>query len=97
MTREEVLRFVKEEALQNDQFAGNMWMRAITTSPQITSYWLGYRQVTSLYEDVKAARGASFRLRDFMDSMMELGPVPVRHYRDRLLGKRASASRDGED
>ena len=96
MRRDEVLRFVKEEALQDDQFAGNMWMRAITTSPQITSYWLGYRQVTTLYEDVKAARGASFRLRDFMDGMMELGPVPVRHYRERLLGERAPTSRDGQ-
>ena len=42
MTRDEVLRFVREEALQDEQFAANMWMRAITTSPQITSYWLGY-------------------------------------------------------
>ena len=86
MTREQVLRFVKEEALQDDQFAANMWMRAITSSPQLTTYWLGYGQVTELHEDVRRARGAAFRLRDFMDGMMELGPVPVRHYRERLLG-----------
>lgn len=86
MEREEVLRFVKEEALQDDQFAGNMWVRAITSSPQLTSYWLGYRRVMGLYEDVKAARGEDFELREFMDAMMELGPVPVRHYRERMLG-----------
>ena len=86
MTREEVLRFVKEDALQDDQFAANMWVRAITSSPQIATYWLGYRQVTDLHEDVKRARGASYRLKEFMDGMMEFGPVPVRHYRERLLG-----------
>ena len=86
MERGEVLRFVKEEALQDDQFAGNMWVRAITSSPQLTSYWLGYRRVMGLYENVKAARGEDFALREFMDGMMEMGPVGVRHYRERMLG-----------
>ncbi len=85
MTREEVIRFVEGEALQDGQFAGNMWTRAITSSPQLTSYWLGYRRVMGLYEEVKAARGEGFVLREFMDGMMEMGPVPVRHYRERML------------
>ena len=85
MTREEVLAFVENEALQDKQFAGNMWRRAITSTPQLTSYHLGYRQVWGLYEDVKAARGESFRLKEFMDGMMELGPVPVKYYRQRML------------
>ena len=92
MTREEVLRFVKEDALQDDQFAANMWMRAITSSPQLATYWLGYAQITDLHEEVKRARGASYRLRDFMDGMMELGPVPVRHYRDGCSARRRRSS-----
>lgn len=86
MEREEVLRFVREEALQDEQFAGNMWTRAVTSSPQLTSYWLGYRRVMGLYEEVRAARGEAFELRELLDGMMELGPVPVRHHRERLLG-----------
>jgi uncharacterized protein (DUF885 family) len=85
MPKEEVLRYVREEALQDEQFAGNMWVRAITSSPQLTFYHLGYRQVMDLYEDVRAARGESFDLRAFMDGMMEMGPVPVAHYRKRML------------
>jgi len=88
MPREEVIRFVKEEALQDEQFASNMWTRAITTPTQITTYDIGYRQVTGLYDDVKAARGAAFRLKDFMDAMLAMGPVPVARYRERLLPKR---------
>ena len=57
------------------------WMRSITSSPQLTFYYLGYRQVWDLYQEVKANRGESFVLREFMDGMMELGPVPVKHYR----------------
>jgi len=85
MPRAEVLRFVKEDALQDEQFASNMWTRAITSPTQITTYWLGYRQVTDLYGDVKKARGSVFRLKDFMDAMLRDGPVPVARYRERLL------------
>lgn len=88
MPREEAIRFVKEEALQDEQFASNMWTRAITSPTQITTYDIGYRQVTGLYEDLKAARGVSFRLKDFMDAMLAMGPVPVARYRERLLPKR---------
>jgi uncharacterized protein (DUF885 family) len=87
MPREEVIRFVKEEALQDEQFASNMWTRAITSPTQITTYYLGYRQVRGLFDDVKAARGTAFRLKDFMDAMLAMGPVPVARYRERLLPK----------
>lgn len=86
MSRGQLLRFVKEEALQDEQFAANMWERAITTSPQLTFYYLGDREVQGLYDEVRAARGAAFNLKDFLDGMMEMGPVPVRHYRERMLG-----------
>lgn len=86
MTRDEVLAFVRDEALQDEQFAANMWVRSITTAPQLTFYHLGDRAVTSLYEDVRAAQGASFSLRTFMDTMMAIGPVPVADARPVLLG-----------
>lgn len=88
MTEAQVKEFVTREAFQGEQLARNMWMRTLTTSPQITSYFLGYDQVRSLYEDVRRARGSAFVLRGFMDGMMEMGPVPVSEYRKRLLPPR---------
>lgn len=85
MTQEEMVTFVQEDAFQDALFADNMWRRAITTSPQLTTYFLGYTEIWSLFEDVKAARGESFVLREFNDGLMELGPVAVRHYRARML------------
>lgn len=85
MSQGAVLRYVKEEAVQDEQFAGMMWVRAITSSPQLTFYWLGDREVQGLYEEVRKARGEAFRVKDFLDGMMKLGPVPVRHYRQRML------------
>ncbi|HEX8679972.1 MAG TPA: DUF885 family protein, partial [Chthoniobacterales bacterium] len=80
MSRDEVIRFAKEEALQDDQFAGNMWTRTITSSPQITTYYLGYAKVREVYDAARSAAGDRFELRRFMDGMMELGPVRLEHY-----------------
>ena len=30
-----------------------------------------------------------FEIKEFMNGMMEMGPVPVRHYRERMLGRRS--------
>ena len=87
-TRDEVLRFVRQEALQDDQFAGNMWTRAVTTSPQMLTYHQGYREVREVYDTARRAAGPSFDLRTFMDDMMALGPVPIRHYRARYTERR---------
>ena len=84
MSREEMVRFVKEEALQGDQLANNMWTRTLTSSPQITTYYLGYAKVTEIYNAVRTAEGAKFDLCRFMDGMMELGPVSLEHYLERV-------------
>ncbi|HVS12640.1 MAG TPA: DUF885 domain-containing protein [Thermoanaerobaculia bacterium] len=87
MTHDEVIEFVHDEALQEAQFASNMWTRAITSTPQITSYWLGYELVSRLFQDVRAARGDAFVLRDFMDGVVSSGSLPVRAHREVLLGE----------
>ena len=95
MTEGQVREFVTKEAFQGEQLAQNMWMRTLTTAPQITSYFLGYDQVKTLYEEARQARGSAFVLRRFMDGMMEMGPVPVSEYRSdccRRGSKRALAA-----
>jgi hypothetical protein len=80
MSREEVTRFVKDDALQDDQFARNMWTRAITSSPQLTFYYLGYREVMDVHDAARRARGEAFTLHDFLDGMMKMGPAPLKYY-----------------
>ena len=83
-----MIRFVKDEALQDEQFASNMWRRAITSSPQLTTYHLGFAQQLALYEDLAKAKGKGARVSEITDRMLELGPVPVARYRERFLPKR---------
>ena len=92
MTREEVIGFATREALQDQQFAANMWTRSITTSPQLTYYYLGYVAVRGLYDEVRHAQGSAFHLRDFTDTLMRLGPVPIEQVRRRMLPAASSSA-----
>lgn len=91
MTREEVTLFVEQEALQGEQLARNMWTRTITTSPQLTYYYLGYTAVRDVYDAVRAAQGSQFHLRAFNDALMNIGPVPPSEV-TRLLLRRTGSS-----
>ena len=82
ISREEVIRFVKEEALQDDQFANNLWVRGITSSPQMTSYYLGYGGLWEVYQALKRKSGSGFKPKDYTDAVMKLGPVPVYRVRE---------------
>jgi hypothetical protein len=62
------------------------WSESLTSSPQITTYYLGYAKVTEVYDAARAAEGDKFELRRFMDGMMRLGPVRLEHYLQRVRG-----------
>lgn len=96
LSREEMVRFVKEEGLQGEQLANNMWTRTLTSSPQITTYYLGYAKVTEIYHAARAAEGEGFELRRFMDGMMQLGPVRLEHYLRRVRGQAAGRGQRSE-
>jgi uncharacterized protein (DUF885 family) len=81
LSREELYDLVTGQALQGEQLARNMWVRSITTSPQLTFYYLGYRDVRALYDDARAARGSHFQLKSFMDELLAIGPAPLRDVR----------------
>jgi uncharacterized protein (DUF885 family) len=69
-----------------------MWIRAITSSPQITSYYLGYRKVRQAHDAARASAGDKFELRRFTDGMMELGPVNLDHYVEQFSDKNGPRS-----
>lgn len=93
MTEAQVKEFVTQDAFQGEQLARNMWMRTLTSAPQITTYFLGYDQISRLYREVRRAQGSSFVLRRFMDGMMSLGPAPVGEYRRHFLPATRPAAR----
>jgi uncharacterized protein (DUF885 family) len=75
-SEEKVYRFSIETSLLAPQFAKSLWGRLMSSPMQIISYMLGNLQLSEVYEAEKRRRGESFRIIDFMDTVLRTGPVP---------------------
>jgi uncharacterized protein (DUF885 family) len=84
MTEDEAMRLMMDRGHQEEGEAAGKWRRALLTSAQLSTYYVGYVEVRDLALDLAAARpDASTRERH--DEMLAHGSPPPRHLRT-LLG-----------
>jgi uncharacterized protein (DUF885 family) len=82
MSEEEALRLLLEEGFQTKKVAEEKIRRAQVTSVQLSTYFVGWQQIVRLREEQKAARGDSFRLREFNDALLAHGTPPLPFVRE---------------
>lgn len=75
--QEQVLKFSTETSLLAPQFAKSLWGRIMNSPMQLTSYFLGGKQFTTLLHSEKERLGDNFDLKFFMDTIMKTGPIPI--------------------
>lgn len=75
--REQIMKFSTETSLLAPQFAKSLWGRLLRSPIQMTSYFLGGLQFTERYEAERSRLGRAFVLKDFMDTVMRAGPIPI--------------------
>lgn len=76
-SQEQVMQFSTDTALLAPQFAKSLWGRIMRSPLQLTSYFWGGRQFTELMAAEQRRRGEKFNLKEFMDTIMRTGPVPI--------------------
>jgi len=76
-TTDQVMEFSTETSLLAPQFAKSLWGRIMRSPMQLTSYFLGGQQFTDLLAAEKERLGEQFNLKDFMDTIMQIGPIPI--------------------
>ena len=79
-TQEQVMKFSTETSLLAPQFAKSLWGRIERSPMQITSYYWGGAQFTDLLNKEKERLGSTFDLKQFMDTIMIAGPIPVEEF-----------------
>ena len=84
MTRDEGMRLMLELGYQEEGEAIGKWRRALLTSTQLSTYFVGYLAVRDLVADVSAAH-PDWSLRQVHDAVLAHGSPPARHLRP-LLG-----------
>jgi hypothetical protein len=75
--QEKVMEFSTNTSLVAPQFAKSLWGRLMRSPMQLTSYFLGGQQFRSLYLHEVERQGDNFILKDFMDTIMKAGPIPI--------------------
>jgi uncharacterized protein (DUF885 family) len=84
MAEQEAMVLMMERGHQEEGEAAGKWRRVLLTSSQLSTYYVGYVEVSDLARDLAAARpGASMRERH--DELLSHGSPPARHLRT-LLG-----------
>ena len=83
----QVMEFSTETSLLAPQFAKSLWGRIMRSPMQLTSYFLGGQQFTALLAAEKQRLGAGFNLKDFMDTIMQVGAIPIDEFSGIFQGK----------
>jgi uncharacterized protein (DUF885 family) len=92
MTQDEAMRLMLESGHQEEGEAVGKWRRALLTSTQLSTYFVGYTEVADIAARLRAAH-PDWSLRAVHDAMLAHGSPPPRHLRS-LLGV-ARAAGDG--
>jgi uncharacterized protein (DUF885 family) len=69
--------FAVERGLLAPQFAANLWDRVIFSPHQLTSYFLGYKTLDRLLKQEQKRPGKDFRLKNFCDTILNAGAMPM--------------------
>jgi uncharacterized protein (DUF885 family) len=91
MTREEAMRLMIDRGHQEEGEAVGKWRRALLTSTQLSTYFVGWRAVRDIVREVAASRPTA-SIRDVHDAVLAHGSPPPRHLRRLALPPNSVAS-----
>jgi uncharacterized protein (DUF885 family) len=83
MTEAEAMRLMMERGHQEEGEAAGKWRRALLSSAQLSTYYVGYTEVSDLARDLAMARPAA-STRERNDALLAHGSPPTRHVRTLL-------------
>jgi hypothetical protein len=82
MTEEEAMALMAERGFQEEGEAAGKWRRALLTSTQLSTYFVGFTEMSA----IAAARPTGTALRAWHNAMLSHGSPSPRHLRTLLLG-----------
>ncbi len=83
MTEDEAMRLMMERGHQEEGEAAGKWRRALLSSSQLSTYYVGYVEVADIARDLAVAR-PDLSQRERHDAMLEHGSPAPRHLRTLL-------------
>jgi Bacterial protein of unknown function (DUF885) len=84
MTETEAMTLMTGRGFQEEGEAAGKWRRALLTSAQLSTYYVGYSEISDLARELRAAHPGQSEL-EIHDRMLAHGSPPVRLLRPLIL------------
>jgi uncharacterized protein (DUF885 family) len=85
MTEQEAMALMTERGFQEDGEAAGKWRRALLSSSQLSTYYVGYVEVCDLIRDLRADH-PQWSERELHDTVLGHGSPAVRYLRELIAG-----------
>jgi uncharacterized protein (DUF885 family) len=85
MSQKAAMKFLTEDAFQEEREAAGKWTRAQLTSAQLPVYFVGAREHMALRAEAERKLGAAFDMRKYHDQVLSYGSPPVRFVRELMF------------
>ena len=85
MSREEAMDLMMNEGFQEEGEAAGKWRRACLTSTQLSTYYVGNREINAIRGTYEARHGPLKDFKAFHDSLLSFGSPPPKYVRQ-LMG-----------
>lgn len=82
MGREEAMDLMMNEGFQEEGEAAGKWRRACLTSAQLSTYYVGNREINAIREAYEARHGPLKDFKAFHDRLLSFGSPAPRHVRE---------------
>jgi len=93
MVKDDAIKFLTNEAFQQQAEADGKWRRVSVTSVQLSSYYSGYKDIMELREAYKTKMGDKYTLKDFNEKFLSYGSAPVKYIKEAMLAKQATPAK----
>ncbi|AFD06311.1 DUF885 domain-containing protein [Solitalea canadensis] len=81
-TEQDAVKFLTNEAFQQQAEAEGKWKRVSVTQVQLTSYFTGFTEIFNLREELKKIEGDKFNLKQFHEKFLSYGSAPVKYIKE---------------
>lgn len=85
MTRDQAMKLMIEDTFQEEREAAAKWVRAQLTSAQLSTYFVGFQEITEVRREAERKWGKEFKLKTYHDKLLSFGSPPVKFVRALLF------------
>lgn len=82
MSEQDAVKFLTNEAFQQQAEAEGKWRRVSVTQVQLTSYFTGFTEIFNLREELKKKEDDKFNLKQFHEKFLSYGSAPVKYIKE---------------